>query len=165
MRCSILSFGDTFWRQISGKAMGCPPAPPWSNTLFGLFEAICLPIFQDNLSLYKIFINDVNGIWKIQNPTTTDETWEQFKAALHDDASTLEWIVSPPIQVVDFMDMNLSIHHNRISTTLYKSHPTITSTSLHIHATLRAYSEAWSMAWPIASIHLYQTNQTEMLEP
>jgi hypothetical protein len=51
MRCNIFYFGDTTWRQISGTAMGCPPAPPWANTFFGLFEAIFLPIFQDNLSL------------------------------------------------------------------------------------------------------------------
>jgi hypothetical protein len=120
MRCNIFSFGDTFWRQILGTAMGFPPAPPWANTFFGLFEAIFLPIFQDNLSLYKIFIHDVNGIWTIRNPATNDETWEQFKAALNDDASTLEWIVSPPSQVVDFMDMTLLIQHDRITTTLYK---------------------------------------------
>jgi hypothetical protein len=120
MRCNIFSFGDTFWRQISGTAMGCPPAPPWANTFFGLFEAIFLPIFQDNLYLYTRFIDDVNGIWTIQNPATNDETWEQFKAALNDDASTLEWIVSPPSQVVDFMDMALSIQHDKITTTLYE---------------------------------------------
>jgi hypothetical protein len=118
MRCNIFSFGDTFWRQISGTAMGCPPAPPWANTFFGLFEEIFLPIFQDNLSLYKRLIDDVNGIWTIQNPATNDETWEQFKAALKDDASTLKWIVSPPSQVVDFMDMTLSIQQGRITTTL-----------------------------------------------
>jgi hypothetical protein len=120
MRCNIFSFGDAFWHQISGIEMGCPPAPPWANTLFGLFEAIFLPIFQDNLSLFKIFIHDVNGIWTIQNPATNDETWEQFKAALNDDASTLEWIISSPSQVVEFMDMTLSIQHDIITTTLYE---------------------------------------------
>jgi hypothetical protein len=97
--------------------MVCPPAPPWANTFFGLFEAIFLPIFQDNLSLYKRFINDVNGIWTIQSPATNNKTWEQFKAALNNDASNLEWIVIPQSQVVDFMDMTLSNQHERIATT------------------------------------------------
>jgi hypothetical protein len=120
MRCNIFSFGDTLWCQISGTAMGCPPAPPWANTFFGLFEAILLPIFQDNLSLFKRFIDDVNWIWTIQNPTTNNETWEQFKLALNDDASALQLITIPPSQVVDFMDMTLSTQHNRITTTLYE---------------------------------------------
>jgi hypothetical protein len=120
MRCNILSFGDTFWRQIPGTSMGCPPLSPWENTFFGLFEAIFLPIFQDNLSLYKRFIDDVNGIWTIQNPATNSEIWEQFKAALNDEASTLELIMSPPSKVVEFMDMTLLIQHDRITTTLYE---------------------------------------------
>jgi hypothetical protein len=123
MRCNIFTFGDTFWHQISNTAMGCPPSPPWANTLFAMFDAIFLPIFQENLSLYKRFIDDFNGIWTIQNPATNDETWEQFKAALNDDVSTLEWIVSPPSQVVDFMDMTLSIQQDIITTTLYEKPP------------------------------------------
>jgi hypothetical protein len=124
-----------------GHSNGLPPAPPWSDTFFGLFEAIFLPIFQDNLSLYKRFIDDVNGIWTIQNPATNDETWEQFKSALNDDASTLEWIVSPPSQVVDFMDMTLSIQRDRITTTLYEKpsnyHLYITPHSCHPPGLLR----------------------------
>jgi hypothetical protein len=45
MRCKCFFFGDTFWRQISGTEMVSPPAPPWANTFFVLFEAIFLPIF------------------------------------------------------------------------------------------------------------------------
>jgi hypothetical protein len=109
MLCNIFYFGDTFWLEISGTAMDFPSAPPWANTFFGLFEAIFLPLFQDNLFLYKIFIDDVNGIWTIHNPVINANTWEQFKAALNDDASTLKLIASPPSQVVDFMDTNLAI--------------------------------------------------------
>jgi hypothetical protein len=32
----------------------------------------------------------------------------------------LEWIVSPPSQSVDYMDLSLSIQNSRITTTLYK---------------------------------------------
>jgi hypothetical protein len=165
MRCNIFSFGDTFWRQISGTAMGCPPAPHWANTFFGLFEAIFLPIFQDNLSLYKRFIDDVNGIWTTHNPATNDEIWEQFKSALKNEASTLEWIVSPLSQVADFIDMTLSSNTTKSPPHYMRSYPNTISTSLHTRATLQVYSEAWSMAWSIASIHLYQTKLIEMLEP
>jgi hypothetical protein len=120
MRCNIFSFGDTFWRQISGTAMGCPPAPPWANTFDALCEALFVPIYQENLALYRRFIDDVKGIWTITNPDSNDATWEAFKAAMNNPDFTLEWIVSPPSQVVDFMDLTLSIKEDKIITTLYE---------------------------------------------
>jgi hypothetical protein len=120
MRCNIFSFGGTFWRQISGTAMGFPTAPPWANTFYALCEASVLPIYQENLALYRRFINDVKGIWTITNPDSNDATWEAFKAAMNNPAFTLEWIVSPGSHVVDFMDLTLSIQQDRIITTLYE---------------------------------------------
>jgi hypothetical protein len=120
MRCNIFSFGDTFWRQISGTAMGCPPAPPWANTFYDLCEALFVPIYQENIALYRRFIDDVEGIWTITNPNYNDATWEAFKAAMNNPDFTLEWIVSPPSQVVDFMDLTLSIQEDKIITTLYE---------------------------------------------
>jgi hypothetical protein len=75
MRCSIFTFGDTFWRQISGTAMGCPPAPPWANTFYAICESFFLPQFQDNLALYQRFIDDVLSLWLIIEPATNDATW------------------------------------------------------------------------------------------
>jgi hypothetical protein len=46
MRCNIFSFSDTFWREIAGTAMGCPPAPPGANTFYALCEALFVPIYQ-----------------------------------------------------------------------------------------------------------------------
>jgi hypothetical protein len=83
VRCNIFTFGDTLWRQISGTAMGCPPAPPWANTFYALCESIFLPQFQDNLALYQRFINDVFGLWLIIDSATNDATWTSFCAAMN----------------------------------------------------------------------------------
>jgi hypothetical protein len=83
MRCDIFTFGDTLWQQISGTAMGCPPAPSWANTFYALCEAICLPQFQDNLALYQRFIDDFLGHWLIIYPATNDTTWTAFCAAMN----------------------------------------------------------------------------------
>jgi hypothetical protein len=141
MRCNICSFGDAFCRQISGTAMGCPPAPPWANTFYALREALFVPIYQENLALYRSFIDNVKGIWTITNPDSNDATWEAFKAAMNNPDFTLEWIVSPPSQVVDFMDLTLSIKEYKTITTLYKKRLTSISSSRHIHATLLDSSE------------------------
>jgi hypothetical protein len=100
--------------------MGCPPAPLSANTFYSLCEALFVPIYQENLALYRRFIDDVKGIWTITNPDSNDATWEAFKADMNNPDFTLKWIVSPPSQVVDFMDLTLSIQKDKIITTLYE---------------------------------------------
>jgi hypothetical protein len=100
--------------------MGCPPAPPWKNTFYALCEAIFLPQFQDNLALYKRFIDDVLGLWLIIDPATNDATWTAFFAAMHNMNFELEWIVSPPSQSVEYMDLSLSNQRASITTALYE---------------------------------------------
>jgi hypothetical protein len=100
--------------------MGCPPAPPWANNFYALCESIFLPQFQDKLALYQRFIDDVLGLWLIIDPATNDATWTAFCAAMNNMNFELEWIVSPPSQSVDYMDLSLSIKNARITTTLYE---------------------------------------------
>ena len=33
---SIVKFGDTYWRQISGTGMGIAPTPPWATLFYSL---------------------------------------------------------------------------------------------------------------------------------
>jgi hypothetical protein len=120
MLCNIFTFGDNFWQQISGTAMGCPPAPPCANTFYALCEAICLPHFQDNVTLYQRFIDDVLGLWLIIDPSTNYTTWTAFCAAINNMNFELEWIVSPLNQSVDYMDLSLSIQNTSIITALYE---------------------------------------------
>jgi hypothetical protein len=43
--------------------MGPPPAfPLWANLYYALKELDLLPNFEDNLALYKRFIDDVLGL-------------------------------------------------------------------------------------------------------
>jgi hypothetical protein len=64
MSNNIFTFGDTFWRQLHGTAMGTPAAPLYSILSFGHHEnTAILPKFTRNLFYYKRFIDDVFGIW------------------------------------------------------------------------------------------------------
>jgi hypothetical protein len=145
--------------------MGCPPAPPWENKFYALCEALFVPIYQENLALYRSFIDNVKGIWTITNLDSNDATWESFKAAMNNPDFTLEWIVSPPSQVVDFMDLTFSIKEYKIITTLYKKPSNFHLYIPHPFATLLDSSEEWYTVWSTACTHLYQTKMTLELGP
>jgi hypothetical protein len=119
MKNNIFTFGDTTWKQLTGTAMGTPPAPPWATLYYALHENDFLPRFEDNLLLYRRFIDDVFGIWRITDHATNDNSWNSFKQTLNHEAYQLKWIVSDPSTKVDFMDLTISITDERLHTTLY----------------------------------------------
>ena len=61
----VFQFGDTYWLQKVGTAMGVPPALPWATIFFGIHKETVLTQFRDRLQLYRRFIDDVLGIWLV----------------------------------------------------------------------------------------------------
>ena len=120
MKNNVFTFGDTTWKQLTGTAMGTPPAPPWATFYYALLESNFLPRFSQNLVMYKQFIDDVIGIWRITNPATNTMTWESFKAHMNHDDYKLKWVVSTPASTVNFMDLTISIQGNKLAFTLYE---------------------------------------------
>ena len=53
MTNNVFQFGDTYWLQKVGAAMGAPPAPPWATILFGIHREAVLAQFGDMLQLYR----------------------------------------------------------------------------------------------------------------
>ena len=64
---------------LQGTAMGTPPAPPYANLFYAIYEVVFLALFKDNLILYKRFIDDVVGIWLDNNA----EKWNEFKQTMN----------------------------------------------------------------------------------
>ena len=114
MRNTIFQFGDTWWVQKSGTAMGAPPAPPYTTIYYGIHEHELLNKYRNELFIYKRFIDDIFCIWI---PSTT-ERWQSFCSDLT--YGNLQWEVSPHSTKVDFMDLTIRICNNRIVTTLFE---------------------------------------------
>ena len=120
MTNNMFQFGDRYWIQKVGTAVGAPPAPPWSTIFFCIHEETVLTQFGDKLQLYHRFINDVLGIWLVDpNPSEDHRQWTSF-VALMQDYYGLEWIFEERSKKVNYMDMTIAIREDRIITSLYK---------------------------------------------
>lgn len=49
MKHNVFQFGDTFWLQLEGTAMGAPLAPTYANISFALYEILFIPKYNNNL--------------------------------------------------------------------------------------------------------------------
>ncbi len=116
MNNNIFSFGDTFWLQLEGTAMGTPAAPLYSIITYGFHEnTTILPQYHQNLLYYKRFIDDIFGIW-IDTPATS---WEQFKIHLNQ-FGRLQWNIEDLTTSTTFLDLSISIKDNQLYTSTFQ---------------------------------------------
>ena len=118
---NIIRFGDKYARQISGTAMGKPPAPPWATIFEGIHEIEFLPQWDTNILVYVRFIDDVWGIWLPSDDATIDaERWLAFQAEVNNNHG-LEWEFTDRSSTDTFLDLTTTITvDGSITTTLYE---------------------------------------------
>ena len=76
MENNIFKWGDLYFLQLLGTAMGTTAASMWDTIYFAVHECNTLiPGFEQNLILFKRFIDDMFGIW-IDDGTMT--AWNEF---------------------------------------------------------------------------------------
>jgi hypothetical protein len=116
MNNNIFSFGNTFWQQLQGTAMGTPAAPLYSILTYGYHENTqILPTFKENLLYYKRYIDDVIGIW-VDSP---HNSWDSFKARLNG-FGTLHWNIENLTTSTTFLDINIQIINQKIQTSTFQ---------------------------------------------
>jgi hypothetical protein len=120
MRNNIFQFGDTFWHQKQGTAMGTPPAPPYATLYFAIHELNFVPRHDSSLLDYSRYIDDVLGVW-FHHPDP--ETDRQNFLALQDSMNgfgKLKWEFTPLGKTVHFMDLVLRVTPRGIETSIYE---------------------------------------------
>ena len=119
MRWNIMQFGDSYFLQLIGTAMGTSVAVVLANLYFGWHEKeVILPKYRDNLKrifFHSRFIDDVWFIWI----GPQDEEWEQLLRD-YDDFGILRWDFNDPAPQVDFLDLTLRIENNKIITKTFQ---------------------------------------------
>ena len=94
MSHNIFQFGDTYWVQQIGTAMGTPVACIYATIFFAWFEKqYLLPKYKDNLLLYVRQIDDILGIW-IDSPFN-EHAWTDFQNDVQSRCK-LDWKFTPP---------------------------------------------------------------------
>lgn len=118
MTHNLFKFGDTFWVQLTGTAMGAPPAPCYATLYYSLHEQDIIPA-QPNLFFYGRYIDDGFGIWiPDPNDDIDQRNWNQFI----DNTSygKLRWEATERATSIDFLDLTISIVDTKVVTTLYE---------------------------------------------
>ena len=59
MQNNVFQFGDTYWLQLIGTAMGTPPAPAYANLAYAIHENPIMKKYAGNLVCYKRYIDDI----------------------------------------------------------------------------------------------------------
>jgi len=116
MKNNIFTYGDTFWSQVQGTAMGTPAAPLYSIITFGVHENTqILNNFQQNIFFYRRYIDDILGIWVEASETE----WLEFKKRLNQ-FGTLKWNIEELTKNTNFLDLQISIKDNKMHTTTFQ---------------------------------------------
>jgi hypothetical protein len=119
MRNNMFKFGDTHWLQTTGTAMGTPPACMYAILYYGIHELAFYPPYQAIVPLYKRYIDDVLGVWIMDDDLATDNrNWTKFQEAMP--FGKLTWEFSQRTTSVNFLDLTLTLDHHHIVTRLYE---------------------------------------------
>jgi hypothetical protein len=111
---NIFTFGETYWLQLQGTAMGTSSACAYATLTYGHHEnTSIIPIFHNQLLYYCRYIDDVLGIW-IPQEESPGLTWTDFKNKLNN-WGVLKWTIEEPSTHTTFLDLNIDINGSSIT--------------------------------------------------
>jgi hypothetical protein len=119
MNNNIFQFGDTYWKQIDGTAMGTPPAPTYATIYCSAHEDKAVRDFGE-IRLLKRYIDDIIGIWVPDPNKNDDERWAAYQAYM-DTHKKIRWEFTERSNQAIFLDLLITIGNDRkISTIIYE---------------------------------------------
>ena len=120
MTCNVFQFSDYYFIQKTGTAMGTPPAPPYAILYFAIKE-LELIRFNNRISYYKRYIDDVLAVWLTDTDAEQDEIeWQSFQDCMND-WGDLKWTFSERSKKAVFLDLELSMdNEGAVTTQLYE---------------------------------------------
>ena len=113
MTTSIFQFGNSWWKQKIGTAMGTPCACSYATLFFAYYKrsSIC-PKYKNNLVLYKRYIDDIFFIWK--HDPHHPRAFAEFRKDLSLQCK-LNWITPDLSNCLNFLDLTISFKNGRFT--------------------------------------------------
>ena len=119
MRNNVFQFGDTYWLQLIGCAMGTSAAVNYAYTYVGLLEVnVLLVNYRKYLLFYRRFIDDGIGIWNCKIPGWK-EAFDDFMSVLNN-FGVLKWTNTGFVQSLEFLDLTISIKNRQLHFKTYQ---------------------------------------------
>jgi hypothetical protein len=114
MTSNLFQFGDTYWKQLTGTAMGTPPAPMYATLYYAIHELSFPKHLVAHMPLYKRYIDDTFAIW-----TGTAAEFLELKLFMND-FGILKWTFSDLCYKVDYLDMTIRLDGPHLRTTIFE---------------------------------------------
>ncbi|GFH46966.1 hypothetical protein CTEN210_04855 [Chaetoceros tenuissimus] len=131
MSYNLFKFGDCYFLQLAGTAMGAPCAPEWATLYYCIFELDIIPLFPE-LGFYKRYIDDSLGLWTPLQDNDLQRR-EEFKRVVstfgandqffkdNPSLKPLQWEVEDFSSSAVFLDLNIHLDVNGIChTSIYE---------------------------------------------
>lgn len=147
MTTNIFCFVDTYWLQINSTAMGTQPVVTWAVIYYVIHEEnTLLPHYNNNLSFYCCWIDNVLGVWKHhQNSFINNFRWQQFQRDCQ--YHSLVWYFVPFTNSIHFLDLQITFKNTKsFKTYIYKKQQIYTFICPCTPHTLQMYSMASLLA-------------------
>ena len=129
---NMFEFGDTFWLQIDGTAMGVSPSCSYATLYFAPHENLMLDRYPE-LHFYRRYIDDVVGIW-IPLSDNDAVRWESFQSDMNT-FGKLRWEFSDRMRSNNFLDITITINTSGIIETQLYNKPENLYLYLPAHST------------------------------
>uniref|UniRef100_A0A803JQT4 Reverse transcriptase domain-containing protein n=1 Tax=Xenopus tropicalis TaxID=8364 RepID=A0A803JQT4_XENTR len=117
---SYFMFGDIYYKQLQGTAMGSNVAPTYANLYMANFEDLFVytnTLFQQYCSLYYRYIDDIIIFWE-----GSADTLVEFYENLNSVVPKLKFSLVHDTQSINFLDVTIRKMGTQIETDLYQKH-------------------------------------------
>jgi hypothetical protein len=120
MTNNVVQFGDTYWKQINGTAMGVSPSCVYATLYFAAFEDNLVKEYPE-IIFYRRYIDDVFIIWVPRhNPEMDLIQYNNFRQALNS-FGKLRWEFSTRSNTANFLDLTITLNSDgKISTKIFE---------------------------------------------
>lgn len=150
LHCNCFNYGDLFFLQVHGIAMGTKLAPNYANLFMADFENKFVFNYPMQAAHYRCYIDNIFFVWE----HSTDEL-QQFIDHLNSCHSTTKFTQTVSNNQITYLDLDIYIKESRLHS---KTHFKTTNTFSYIYGFLNHPSSTFkksTQGWKLQNLSKY----------